>query len=100
MSEKCLLDQWRDMAYDRSLSKDQLERFWNRYFLIEKEIYEQLLDDPDTELRGFRVHLILCVFQVSKESIYRLLQFLASNLSPVPYTFGVLQDNLPVFSLR
>ena len=52
MSEKCLLDQWRDMAYDRSLSKDQLERFWNRYFLIEKEIYEQLLDDPDTEVKG------------------------------------------------
>ena len=47
MSEKCLLDQWRDMAYDRSLSKDQLEKFWGRYFNIEKEIYEQLLDDPD-----------------------------------------------------
>ena len=25
MSEKCLLDQWRDMAYDRNLSKEQLE---------------------------------------------------------------------------
>ena len=22
MSEKCLLDQWRDMAYDRNLPKD------------------------------------------------------------------------------
>ena len=52
MSEKCLLDQWRDMAYDRTMSKDQLEKFWNRYFLIEKEIYEKLLDDPDTEVRG------------------------------------------------
>lgn len=28
MSEKCLLDQWRDMAYDRNLPKDQLEKFW------------------------------------------------------------------------
>lgn len=27
MSEKCLLDQWRDMAYDRNLSKEQLESF-------------------------------------------------------------------------
>ena len=52
MSEKCLLDQWRDMAYDRSLSKDQLEKFWGTYFNIEKGIYEQLLDNPDEEVRG------------------------------------------------
>mgnify|MGYP000033575752 CR=1 FL=1 len=32
MSEKCLLDQWRDMAYDRNLSKEQLESFWGKYF--------------------------------------------------------------------
>ena len=31
MSEKCLLDQWRDMAYDRNLPKDQLEKFWGIY---------------------------------------------------------------------
>ena len=52
MSEKSLLDQWRDRAYDRSLSKDQLQRFWGTYFTIEKEIYEQLLEDPDTEVKG------------------------------------------------
>ena len=52
MSEKSLLDQWRDMAYDRSLSKDQLEKFWGKYFTIEREIYEQLLEDPDTEVKG------------------------------------------------
>ena len=34
MSEKCLLDQWRDMAYDRELSKEQLEKFWGRLSLI------------------------------------------------------------------
>ena len=34
MSEKCLLDQWRDMAYDRNLPKDQLEKFWGTYFTI------------------------------------------------------------------
>ena len=52
MSEKCLLDQWRDRAYDRSLSKDQLEKFWGTYFNIEKGIYEQLLEDPDVEVKG------------------------------------------------
>lgn len=47
MSEKSLLDQWRDMAYDRNLSKNELETFWSRYFTIEKKIYEQLLDNPE-----------------------------------------------------
>ena len=52
MSEKCLLDQWRDMAYDRELSKEQLEKFWGRYFSIERGIYEQLLTEPDVEVKG------------------------------------------------
>ena len=49
---KCLLDQWRDMAYDRELSKEQLEKFWGRYFSIERGIYEQLLTEPDVEVKG------------------------------------------------
>ena len=52
MSEKSLLDQWRSMAYDQTLSKDQLEKFWANYFLIEKGIYEKLLADPDTVVKG------------------------------------------------
>ena len=52
MSEKSLLDQWRDMAYDRNLPKDQLEKFWGTYFTIEREIYEQLLENPDEEVKG------------------------------------------------
>ena len=38
MSEKCLLDQWRDMAYDRNLSKNELEAFWGKYFTIERDL--------------------------------------------------------------
>lgn len=52
MSEKSLLDQWRGMAYDQTLSKDQLEKFWANYFLIEKGIYEKLLADSDTVVKG------------------------------------------------
>ncbi len=47
-----LLDQWRDTAYDRELTKNQLETFWGQYFTIEKGIYEELLKDPDTEVKG------------------------------------------------
>ena len=30
MSEKSLLDQWRDMAYDINLSKNEMETLWSR----------------------------------------------------------------------
>ena len=52
-----LLKQWRDMAYDEKANKGDIQRFWAKYFNIEKEIYEQLLEDPDTCLlytSGFR----------------------------------------------
>ena len=52
MSEKCLLDQWRDTAYDKELTREQLENFWGEYFNIEKEIYRQLLETPDVEVKG------------------------------------------------
>ena len=52
MSEKSLLDQWHSIAYDETMSRDKLEKFWGAYFKIEKEIYEQLLEDPDTEVKG------------------------------------------------
>lgn len=52
MSEKSLLDQWRDIAYNKELTKNQLEEFWGGYFDIEKGIYEQLLATPDEEVKG------------------------------------------------
>lgn len=47
-----LLKQWRDMAYSETANKGDLKKLWQKYFLKEKEIYEQLLDDPDTEVKG------------------------------------------------
>ncbi|MDD2981225.1 MAG: SEC-C metal-binding domain-containing protein [Hespellia sp.] len=52
MAEKCLLDQWRDMAYSKEMDNAALQQFWGTYFNIEKEIYEQLLNEPDTEVKG------------------------------------------------
>lgn len=49
---RTLLEQWRDMAYDESADRGQLQRFWNSYFEIEKGIYEQLLTNPDEEVKG------------------------------------------------
>ena len=38
---RTLLDQWRDIAYDETADRGQLQRFWGTYFQIEKEIYEK-----------------------------------------------------------
>lgn len=47
-----LLQTWRDKAYDQNADKGALQRFWQQYFLIEKGIYEQLLTNPDEEVKG------------------------------------------------
>lgn len=49
---RTLLEQWRDIAYNESADRGQLQRFWGSYFQIEKEIYEQLLTNPDEEVKG------------------------------------------------
>ena len=40
------------MAYDQEANKGDIQRFWAKYFDIEKGIDEQLLADPDTEVKG------------------------------------------------
>lgn len=52
MAEKSLLEQWHDIAYSEEMDQAQLKQFWATYFEIEKGIYEQLLNDPDQEVRG------------------------------------------------
>ena len=47
-----LLKQWRAMAYDQNANKGDMQRFWAAYFDIEKGIYEQLLENPDEEVKG------------------------------------------------
>ena len=47
-----LLDQWQSLAYNEKADRGQLQRFWGSYFQIEKEIYEQLLENPDEEVKG------------------------------------------------
>ena len=47
-----LLEQWQSLAYNEKADRGQLQRFWGSYFQIEKEIYEQLLENPDEEVKG------------------------------------------------
>ena len=47
-----LYQQWQNIAYDETADRSQLEKLWGTYFQIEKEIYEQLLSNPDEEVKG------------------------------------------------
>lgn len=47
-----LLKTWRDMAYSETANKGDLQRLWSAYFQKEKEIYAELLKNPDEEVRG------------------------------------------------
>ncbi len=47
-----LLENWRKTAYDESLGRDKLQRVWADYFQEEKDIYIQLLKNPDEVVRG------------------------------------------------
>lgn len=47
-----LLEKWRETAYSETANKGDLQRLWNAYFEKEKNIYAQLLENPDEEVRG------------------------------------------------
>ena len=47
-----LLEQWRSMAYSETANKGDLQRLWAAYFEKEKEIYAQLLKNPDEVVMG------------------------------------------------
>lgn len=47
-----LLKDWQKIAYDETKDKGTLQRFWAKYFDLEKGVYEKLLEEPDTEVKG------------------------------------------------
>ena len=52
VDKNTLLGKWRAKAYDQQADKGWLQRFWNQYFVAEKGIYQKLLAEPDTEVKG------------------------------------------------
>ncbi len=47
-----LLEEWQKVAYNQQTDKRELQRFWQRYFLLEKGVYEKLLTNPDEKVEG------------------------------------------------
>lgn len=47
-----LLQDWQAIAYNRETNKNELQKFWHDYFLVEKGIYEKLLTNPNEVVKG------------------------------------------------
>lgn len=47
-----LLEQWKNVAYNENTNAQELQRFWDAYFMMEKGIYEQLLENPNEAVSG------------------------------------------------
>lgn len=47
-----LLEQWRSVAYNEEVGTEKLQQMWAAYFEQEKEIYSQLLRNPDEVVTG------------------------------------------------
>ena len=47
-----LLEKWKEVAYNQALGQDKLQKLWGAYFQEEKEIYAQLLKNPDEVVQG------------------------------------------------
>lgn len=47
-----LLKEWQKIAYSETKDKGAIQRFWARYFDLEKGVYKKLLSEPDAEVKG------------------------------------------------
>ena len=47
-----LLDQWRAVAYNEQANRTTLQNLWNAYFKQERDIYAELLKNPDEVVSG------------------------------------------------
>ncbi|MCC8029266.1 MAG: SEC-C domain-containing protein [Lachnospiraceae bacterium] len=47
-----LYQDWQKIAYNKNANQGELQKFWNRYFQLEKGVYEQLLTNPDEAVEG------------------------------------------------
>ena len=47
-----MLENWREVAYGKDMNTKEGQLFWGNYFALEKGIYEKLLAEPETEVKG------------------------------------------------
>ncbi len=74
-----ILQDWRDKAYSQTANKVELQKLWQAYFIREKEIYSQLLKNPEEEVTG-TVKELAERFNVSVETMVGFLDGIDESL--------------------
>ncbi len=74
-----LLQEWRDKAYSQTANKGDLQRLWQAYFVRERDIYKELLKDPDQVVTG-TVKELAEKYSVSIETIVGFLDGIDESL--------------------
>lgn len=77
--DMALLEKWREEAYNESVGQDKLQKLWAAYFQEEKEIYAQLLKNPDEVVRG-TVKELADKYQVSVKTMTGFLDGINDSL--------------------
>ncbi len=74
-----LLEKWREEAYNESAGQDKLQKLWAAYFQEEKEIYAQLLKNPEEVVQG-TVRELADKYQVSIKTMTGFLDGINDSL--------------------
>ncbi len=51
-TDMALLEEWKKIVYNEKANRGELQKLWDRYFKLEKGVYEKLLVNPDEEVKG------------------------------------------------
>ena len=66
-----LLEEWQKIAYDQQADRGKLQKFWQRYFMLEKGVYEKLLTNPDEKVEGTVEEDTKVSLAFDKEKLYK-----------------------------
>ena len=89
-----LLEDWRKKAYNTNTTKEALEAMWNVYFGVEKNIYEQLLTNPDEVVKG-TVKELADKYNISLEHMVGFLDGINDSLK-TPNPIETMDENTEV----
>ncbi len=87
-----LLEDWHKKAYDEKADRNALQKLWSDYFLKEKNIYAELLKNPDEEVKG-TVKELAAKYDVTVETMVGFLDGIQESLkTPNKIEYDLTED--------
>ena len=86
-----LLEEWQKIAYDQQADRGKLQKFWQRYFMLEKGVYEKLLTNPDEKVEG-TVKELAEKYDLSIMDMTGFLDGINDSLVPYSYSEKAIEE--------